>query len=90
MYRPRVPPPSARNRSPVFRLSANLTEEYARIAERRIDELDGFEYCAVERDENGRYVFRVPLSDGSPHSREQAHAILKAILDEAENDSIPF
>ena len=90
IYRPRVPPSSLRNRSPVFRLSANLTEEYAKIAERRIDDLDGFEYCSVERDENGRYVFRVPMSDGSPHSREQALAILKAILDEAESDSIPF
>lgn len=90
LFRVRTPPTGNRSRATVFRLSANLSEDEARLTERKIDELDGFDYCAVERDENGRYVFRIPLSENSPYSREQAHAILKAIIDEAENDSIPF
>lgn len=90
LYRARSAPATVRGRAPVFRLRARLTEEYAKITERKIDDLEGFDFCSVEKDEHGHYVFRVPLSENSPYSRGEAIDILRTIIDEAENESIPF
>lgn len=80
--------PSSRRRHQVLRMTADLTSEIAANTEADIDSRPEFEISAVSKNEDGKYVFQVPITAGV--SVEDARKLLRKILDDAELDSIQF
>lgn len=74
---------------PIIKIGANFSDEYAAITKRKLDEITGFE-CKADQIDDNEYIFAIRHVEESPYNREDAFAIAKKIIEESENNYLPF